>query len=161
MRNSTRTAAILAASATATTTWVVAMTSTAGGTPASAGATTSVLNRATLDERVHVNFHGVEIKNQDPIDLLQLQTVAPAGWSSGWHEHVGPVYVSIKRGTLTVVRPDCRPTTYSAGDVFVEQPGQPLIARVGAGEAEWFTTMLITPVAGPSRVDSSGLCGLL
>lgn len=142
------TAAVLAASAT-----------TATGTPPSAGAVNTLLNRATLDYRVHSNRSGLEFKNQRPVDVLQVSTVAPAGYSSGWHSHPGLVIVSIQSGSLIFYDEDCTSTTYKAGQVFVEEPGVVGLAKAGPTESRWLTTMLL-PVGAPSRIEESAPCEL-
>jgi quercetin dioxygenase-like cupin family protein len=160
MESTNRRIAIITA-ATLTAAGAAALLSTsATGTPPSPGAVTTTLNRATLSERVHINQGGIELKNQSAVDVLNLSTVAPAGWSSGWHEHHGPVIVSIKRGSFTVYHPDCSTSTYSAGQVFVEEPGVPVLAHAGSLETEWLTTMVL-PVGAPPREDViDGLCGV-
>jgi quercetin dioxygenase-like cupin family protein len=53
-------------------------------------------------------------------------TVDPGG-SAGWHSHPGGAIVVVKQGSLTVyspVGPKCRTTTYSAGQAFIERPGE-------------------------------------
>jgi quercetin dioxygenase-like cupin family protein len=160
MKSTHRRLAIILATSLAATSVVVQLSTSATGTPPSAGAVTTTLNRATLGDRVHVNYHGIEFKNQGPVDVLQLSSVAPAGWSSGWHQHPGPVIVSIKRGSFTVYHADCTTSTYSAGQVFVEEPGEPLLAHAGSVETEWLSTILL-PVGAPPRDDHDGLCGVL
>src|SRR5262249_48262690 len=49
------------------------------------------------------------------------------GGSSGWHSHPGGAIVVVKTGTLTVyesVGSHCRSTTYTAGQAFIERPGE-------------------------------------
>jgi quercetin dioxygenase-like cupin family protein len=53
-------------------------------------------------------------------------TVNPGG-SSGWHSHPGGAIIIVQTGTLTVYRSlgsQCHPTTYSAGQAFIERPGE-------------------------------------
>ena len=53
-------------------------------------------------------------------------TVDPGG-SAGWHSHPGGAIVVIKQGALTVYRAvgsQCQTTTYSAGQAFIERPGE-------------------------------------
>jgi quercetin dioxygenase-like cupin family protein len=60
-------------------------------------------------------------------DVVMAQiTVAPGG-ASGWHSHPGGAIVVVKSGTLTVHRAlghQCQTETYSAGQAFVERPGE-------------------------------------
>jgi quercetin dioxygenase-like cupin family protein len=60
-------------------------------------------------------------------DVAMAQiTVAPGGFS-GWHSHPGGAIIVLKQGTLTVYRSigsQCQTTTYSAGQAFIERPGE-------------------------------------
>jgi quercetin dioxygenase-like cupin family protein len=60
-------------------------------------------------------------------DVAMAQiTVNPAGFS-GWHSHPGGAIIVVQTGTLTVYRSlgsHCHPTTYSAGQAFIERPGE-------------------------------------
>ena len=53
-------------------------------------------------------------------------SVDPGG-SSGWHSHPGGAIIVVRQGTPTVYRAigsQCQSTTYSAGDAFIERPGE-------------------------------------
>ena len=53
-------------------------------------------------------------------------TVDPGG-SSGWHSHPGGAIVVVQQGSITVHRSvgsKCQTTTYSAGQAFIERPGE-------------------------------------
>jgi hypothetical protein len=58
-----------------------------------------------------------------PIDVAtQLVTFQPGG-SSGWHTHPGPVFFTVRTGTLTVYEgddPSCSPLVFPAGTGAVE-----------------------------------------
>lgn len=50
----------------------------------------------------------------------------PAGTSSGWHSHGGPIFVAVVTGAVTTYEkndPTCTPHVYPAGTGFMEQPG--------------------------------------
>ena len=70
--------------------------------------------------------HGT-IPLQFGTDVAMAQiTVDPAG-SSGWHSHPGGAIVVVQQGSLTVYRSvgsQCQTTTYSAGQAFIERPGE-------------------------------------
>jgi quercetin dioxygenase-like cupin family protein len=60
-------------------------------------------------------------------DVVMVQITVQPGGSSGWHSHPGGAIIVVKEGTLTVyspVRHRCRITTYSAGQAFIERPGE-------------------------------------
>ena len=70
--------------------------------------------------------HGT-IPLQFGADVVMAQiTVAPGG-SSGWHSHLGGAIIIVKQGSLTVYSARgsrCETTTYSAGQAFIERPGE-------------------------------------
>jgi quercetin dioxygenase-like cupin family protein len=60
-------------------------------------------------------------------DVAMAQITVDPGGSSGWHSHPGGAIIVVKTGTLTVyesVGSQCQITTYSAGDAFIERPGE-------------------------------------
>ena len=137
-----------------------ASTSIAHGTPAAPGAVTTTLNRATVDDKINIEFDKIRLHTIQPLDVLQLSSTAPAGWTAGWHQHTGPVIVSIIAGSLTFYQGSCAGRTVTAGHAFVEVPGVPIFARnEGSTEARWLTTQLI-PVGASARIDQPAQCGL-
>jgi hypothetical protein len=140
---------------------ILAVTQTASnGTPASPGLVTTPLNRATVDQPINIEHDQIRLHTIRSLDVLQVQNSAPSGWSSGWHEHNGPVIVSIRSGSLTFYQGSCTGVTVAAGHAFVEEPGVPVLARdEDSTGASWFTTQLI-PVGATGRDDVAGSCGL-
>jgi quercetin dioxygenase-like cupin family protein len=61
-------------------------------------------------------------------DVVMSQFTVNPGGSSGWHSHPGGAIIIVKEGTLTVYSPvgrrHCRTRTYSAGQAFIERPGE-------------------------------------
>lgn len=60
-------------------------------------------------------------------DVAMAQITVDPGGSAGWHSHPGGAIVVVKQGSLTVYTPvghHCRTTTYSAGQAFIERPGE-------------------------------------
>src|SRR6516165_10249651 len=60
-------------------------------------------------------------------DVAMAQITVDPGGSSGWHSHPGGAIIIVKEGALTVYSPvgrQCRITTYSAGQAFIERPGE-------------------------------------
>jgi quercetin dioxygenase-like cupin family protein len=60
-------------------------------------------------------------------DVAMAQITVDPGGSSGWHSHPGGAIIVVKQGSLTVyasVGSTCETTTYSAGQAFVERPGE-------------------------------------
>ena len=60
-------------------------------------------------------------------DVAMAQITVNPGGSSGWHSHPGGAIIVVKQGSLTVYSPvgtKCETTTYSAGQAFIERPGE-------------------------------------
>ena len=70
--------------------------------------------------------HGT-IPLQFGTDVAMAQITVVPGGSAGWHSHPGGAIVVVKQGSLTVytsVGSQCQITTYSAGQAFIERPGE-------------------------------------
>lgn len=124
----------------------------------------TVLSRGTLDAGVKVHTPDLKLKTRDDVDVVtQAITVAPGG-HTGWHSHPGPVFVTIRAGTLTFYDaddPTCTGGTYVAGDTFVDRGGGHVhIARnEGATDLVLYATYLL-PVGAALRTDAAdpGTC---
>jgi quercetin dioxygenase-like cupin family protein len=60
-------------------------------------------------------------------DVAMAQITVNPGGSAGWHSHPGGAIIVVKQGELTVYRSigsQCQTTTYSAGQAFIERPGE-------------------------------------
>jgi quercetin dioxygenase-like cupin family protein len=83
-------------------------------------------------------------------------TVDPGG-SSGWHSHPGGAIVIVKQGTLTVYRSigsQCHTTTYSAGQAFIERPGEvDQVVNTGTVPYVLLVTFPRVPQGGSARID--------
>jgi quercetin dioxygenase-like cupin family protein len=90
-------------------------------------------------------------------------TVNPGG-SAGWHSHPGGAIVVVKTGTLTVytaVGNQCQITTYSAGQAFIERPGEvDQVINTGTIPYVLFVTFPRVPQSDSPRTDESdpGTC---
>lgn len=151
----------LAAAGAATIVASVVLPNSAHGTPAGALISSETLNRATVANDVNINHDGIKLKLQHPTDVLQTHSIAGPLWSAGWHSHAGPVFVSLKSGSLTFYQGSCTGFTVTAPGIFVEQPGVPVLARNESttANADWYTTQVI-PQGAPGRVDEPAACGL-
>jgi quercetin dioxygenase-like cupin family protein len=90
-------------------------------------------------------------------DVAMAQiTVNPAG-SSGWHSHPGGAIIVVQTGTLTVYRSigsQCQTTTYSAGQAFIERPGEvDNVLNTGTAPYVLFVTFPRVPQGGSPRTD--------
>jgi len=104
---------------------------------------------STTDGGVNVHGSGVQLRSRGPLDIKSTYSkIPPDGALLGWHHHNGPVLVSLTRGTLTLVDENCATWDITAGQTYVESPGQILNAyaapskNAGLDSVEWFTTRL-------------------
>ena len=132
---------------------------TPAGPPGSS--TSVVIADGTFANTINVNTDPIKFRTKDEVEVFQVSQTAQAGFTSGWHEHTGPVLVNITAGSLTFYAADCTVTTVGAGHGYIETPGEPILARnEGSITAAWVTTQII-PVGGSRRVDTTpGLCGV-
>ena len=86
------------------------------------------VGRATMPEfDVHRNDRAldweIELEAPQPVDVAtQIVTFQPGGYS-GWHTHPGPVFFTVRTGTLTVYEGDdplCTALVFPAGTGAVE-----------------------------------------
>jgi quercetin dioxygenase-like cupin family protein len=90
-------------------------------------------------------------------DVVMAQITVEPGGSSGWHSHPGGAIIVVKQGTPTVYRAigsQCQSTTYSAGDAFIERPGE-VDDVLNAGTAPYvlYVTFPRVPPGGSARID--------
>jgi quercetin dioxygenase-like cupin family protein len=97
-------------------------------------------------------------------DVAMAQITVDPGGSSGWHSHPGGAIVVVKTGTLTVyesVGSQCRTTTYTAGQAFIERPGEvDDVLNTGTIPYVLLVTFPRVPQGEPARTDESdpGTC---
>jgi len=90
-------------------------------------------------------------------------TVGPGG-SSGWHSHPGGAIVVVQQGSIIVydaMGSHCHSTTYSAGQAFIERPGEVMdVLNTGAGPYTLFVTFPRVPQGALPRTDEAdpGVC---
>lgn len=140
-------------------------------TPGAGIISATVMARAQFTEPVDIKFklkgdHGEVIHAPGARDtVIQMIEIAPGG-TTGWHSHPGPAVAMIAAGELTVFSsedPTCTPTTYSAGEAFVD-PGQGhvhIAFNLGNTPVEVWVTYFDVPPGGSVRIDapSPGNCG--
>jgi len=107
--------------------------------------------------------HGT-IPLQVGTDVAMAQITVNPGGSAGWHSHPGGAIVVVKTGTLTVytaVGNQCQVTTYSAGQAFIERPGEvDQVINTGTTPYVLFVTFPRVPQGDSPRTDESdpGTC---
>jgi quercetin dioxygenase-like cupin family protein len=97
-------------------------------------------------------------------DVAMAQITVDPGGSSGWHSHPGGAIIVVKTGTLTVYRSvgrRCETTTYSAGQAFIERPGEvDQVINTGTVPYVLFVTFPRVPQGESARTDepNPGTC---
>ena len=90
-------------------------------------------------------------------DVAMAQITVNPGGSSGWHSHPGGAIIIVKEGALTVYSPvghQCRTTTYSAGQAFIERPGEvDDVLNTGTVPYVLYVTFPRVPPGGSARID--------
>jgi quercetin dioxygenase-like cupin family protein len=90
-------------------------------------------------------------------DVAMAQITVNPGGSSGWHSHPGGAIIVIKEGSLTLFRSvgaKCEINTFSAGQAFVERPGEvDQVINTGTVPYVLFVTFPRVPHGAPARTD--------
>src|SRR5579859_566128 len=94
---------------------------------------------------------------QERTDVVAAQITIQPGGSSGWHMHPGGAIVIVKQGEVTVYRSigsQCDATTYTAGQAFIERPGE-VHDAVSTGSIPYvaFATYVRVAPGGATRID--------
>jgi quercetin dioxygenase-like cupin family protein len=129
---------------------ITAMTLTPGVATAPSGLTNIPLARGS-----NLSDGTIPLKAGTDVALAQI-TVSPGG-SSGWHSHPGGAIVVVQQGSLTVyesVSDRCQIATYSAGQAFVERPGEvDQVINTGTVPYVLFVTFPRVPQGESARTD--------
>jgi len=130
-----------------------------GSLPASAFTFTS-----SSINSVDIGGSAIKLKTRGTIDVKTTYSrLAPTGALTGWHYHNGPVIVTVAVGTLTFLDAQCHTWDLTAGQSYIESPGQVLNAfldpakNAGLSNVEWFTTRLY-PAGAADPVAVSAPC---
>lgn len=115
----------------------------------------SGLTQVALARGTDVSDGTIPLQVGTDVAMAQI-TVVPGG-SSGWHSHPGGAIVVIKEGALTVYRAvgsQCQTTTYSAGQAFIERPGEvDDVVNTGTAPYVLFVTLPRVPQGESPRID--------
>jgi quercetin dioxygenase-like cupin family protein len=104
-------------------------------------------------KRQGINDWEVEVEAKQGLAIAtQTITFAPGG-QSGWHSHPGPVFISVREGTMTFYEEDCSATVRTAGEGFLDTGSHPHLARNESGAP---ATNVVTYFA-PPHTPSTGL----
>ena len=88
--------------------------------------------------------------------VVQKHDYAP-GANTGWHQHPGPIFITVTEGTLTFYEyndPTCTPHVYTAGQGFVDT-GDGHIGYNRTNQPAQDVAVAIAPVGGAFRTELS------
>ena len=90
-------------------------------------------------------------------NVAMAQITVDPGGVSGWHSHPGGAIIIVKQGSLTVyaaVGSQCETTTYTAGQAFVERPGEvDQVKNTGTIPYVLYVTFPRVPQGASARTD--------
>jgi quercetin dioxygenase-like cupin family protein len=66
-------------------------------------------------------LRGIARLTGEPTDGVVQKILLNPGEGPNWHTHAGPVMVIVQSGSFTFVDDDCSQTTFTAGQVFVDE----------------------------------------
>ena len=137
----------------------ILVAATALASPPTGGVTATVLARGTYDSfkvRSYPQGPGdFKAESKGPTDIVVRTHGYPAGSSTGWHQHPGPVFITVLEGELTFYEyddPTCTPVVVKAGEGYVDT-GRGHIARNESGLPAKDMTVIIAPVGGSFRTE--------
>lgn len=106
------------------------------------------VKRASADWRV-------DVKAKPNLDMAVQDIVFAPGGQSGWHGHPGPVFILVKRGTMTFYEADdrhCTPIVRTAGQGYLDD-GLGHIARNETADTAENIVVYLAPQAAALRID--------
>jgi len=136
---------------------VMAATLSPGGATLPSGLTNTPLASG-------VNESGGTVPTKEGTSIVMAQITVTPGGSSGWHSHPGGALVVVHDGSLTVyeaVGSKCEIATYTAGQSFVERPGEvDQVINTGTVPYTLYVTFPRVPVGALPRTDvpNPGTC---
>jgi quercetin dioxygenase-like cupin family protein len=147
---------LLAAAALVSLAAFVAMTE---ASPPS-GVTATVLSRGTFPS-FNVRSHPVgpifdfRAHSVEPIDIVVRRHDYSPGAATGWHQHPGPIFITVTQGQLTYYEwddPTCTPHVVTAGHGFVDTGSGHLVRNETDQPAEDIS-VITAPVGGAFRTE--------
>jgi len=124
------------------------------------GVTATVLARGTFPSfNVRSDPHGpiadFRAHSTEPIDIVVRRHDYAAGASTGWHQHPGPIFITVTQGQLTYYEyddPTCTPHVITAGHGFVDT-GDGHIVRNETDQPAEDISVITAPVGAAFRTE--------
>ena len=126
--------------------------------------TSKLLGRATFSDPNDQNFKvkritddwHVELKAKPAVDIAVQTIDFPAGSSSTWHTHPGPVFIQVVLGEMTFYEsddPTCTPIIKKKGESYLDVGDHAHIARNESGAPAQNLVTYLAPPGTPLRTD--------
>jgi quercetin dioxygenase-like cupin family protein len=97
----------------------------------------------------------VKIHAKDGLKVATQTITFQPGGQSGWHTHPGPVFISVKEGTMTFYDENCNATVRIAGEGFLDTGLTPHLARNESGAPATNVVTYFAPPSAPTlRIDA-------
>jgi cupin domain len=134
---------------------------TLGAFVSAQGTTSELTGPPAIYEPFKVNRHKPDASSgpwEVVVEAMRGLTIAtqtiqfPAGAQSGWHSHPGPVFISVKAGTMTFYEEDCTATVRMAGEGFLDVGSHPHLARNESGAPATNVVTYFLPPGTPATM---------
>ena len=97
----------------------------------------------------------INFSTKGSVDVANATVVVGPGGTSGWHEHPGLVFVTVKSGSLTFYDQACAGIVHAAGTTFIEVNGDgPGIARNETTVPVELVVTYVVPTGVALRIDT-------
>jgi quercetin dioxygenase-like cupin family protein len=124
------------------------------------GVTATVLARGTFPSfNVRSDPHGAifdfRAHSVEPIDIVVRRHDYAPGSTTGWHQHPGPIFITVTQGQLTYYEwddPTCAPHVVTAGHGFVDT-GSGHMVRNETDQPAQDISVITAPVGGAFRTE--------
>ena len=93
-------------------------------------------------------------RTKAPTDMGVDQLTVQVGGYSGWHTHAGPIYVTVKAGSVTWYDAACGARTFHAGDTYIEPSHSVHFVRNEGSEIATLVAVAPRPRGAPGRIDA-------
>ena len=94
-----------------------------------------------------------QVKAKSAVDVVVRSHDYAIGSHTGWHSHPGPVFITVKEGTLTYYLyddPTCTPHVVTKGEGFVDDGRGHMVRNESAAPAQ-DVSVIIAPTGGAFR----------
>jgi quercetin dioxygenase-like cupin family protein len=99
-------------------------------------------------ERRDPSQWAIKIEAKDGVQLATQTITFEPGHYSGWHSHPGPVFISVKTGTMSFYDHNCNRTIVEAGHGFLDVGDD---AHFAVNETDTQATNVVTYFVPPGR----------